>query len=87
MTASVPGKVRCTYIDCPQAFNSIREMKSHKDNFPEHHYCKRCDEDFHNEESFMIHKLKSTKHVTCPICGMEFNSEGGRDAHIRQASI
>ncbi|PLN79119.1 hypothetical protein BDW42DRAFT_195406 [Aspergillus taichungensis] len=87
MTASAPGKVRCTYIDCPQAFNSIREMKIHKDDFPEHHYCKRCDEDFHNEESFMIHKLKSTKHVTCPVCGMEFNSEGGRDGHIRQATI
>jgi hypothetical protein len=35
----------------------------------------------------LVHKIKSKEHIVCPICGIEYRSEGGRDAHIRQASI
>lgn len=59
-------------------------MKKHKSRAPEHDYCKKCDEDFSDEESHLIHKIRSTKHVACPMCGEDFKSEGGRDAHIRQ---
>ncbi|KAF7596714.1 hypothetical protein BBP40_000142 [Aspergillus hancockii] len=79
-----PTKVRCTYPTCKLFFKSEEEMKKHKSSSEEHEYCTRCDEDCEDEERLLIHKIRSERHIICPICGIEFNSEGGRDAHIRQ---
>lgn len=84
---SFQRNVPCTFDDCPRRFSSVEEMKKHKDNEPEHEYCRRCDLDFEDEVRFLIHKIRDGKHIACPVCGIEFRSEGGRDGHIRQVSV
>ncbi|GLA15895.1 hypothetical protein AnigIFM62618_002452 [Aspergillus niger] len=75
-------RVPCTYKDCSGVFGSEWDMKRHKVN--EHDYCKRCDEDFQDDEYLLLHKIKSDKHIVCVVCGIDFRSEGGRDLHTRQ---
>ncbi|KAH8429479.1 putative C2H2 finger domain protein [Aspergillus melleus] len=84
MAPTTPSKVPCTFPGCSLIFDSPNEMIRHKILEPYHEYCKRCYEDFPDEERLLIHKMRSSKHIVCPICGSEYRSEGGRDAHIRQ---
>ncbi|PLB51193.1 putative C2H2 finger domain protein [Aspergillus steynii IBT 23096] len=84
MAPETPTKVPCTYSSCLQTFDSVMQMQRHKIIDINHEYCKTCDEDFDDEETFLIHRIKSDKHIVCPICGLNFRSEGGRDGHIRQ---
>ncbi|PYI02793.1 C2H2 finger domain protein [Aspergillus sclerotiicarbonarius CBS 121057] len=82
MPVTASSRVRCTFEDCRRHFESLPAMRQHK--LIEHDYCSRCDEDFKDEECFLLHKIRSDKHIVCAVCGREFRSEGGRDAHIRQ---
>ncbi|KAL3478690.1 hypothetical protein BJX99DRAFT_256340 [Aspergillus californicus] len=79
-----PFRIPCSYRSCKFEFKTINEMKRHKNTYPDHEYCPKCDEDYDTEEQLLIHMIKSDKHIVCPICGNEFRSEGGRDGHIRQ---
>lgn len=81
-----PTKVSCTVVGCKALFNSVKDMKKHKVISPDHDYCSKCDEDFEDEERFLLHKIKSDRHIACVVCGVEFRSEGGCNAHIQQVS-
>lgn len=35
----------CTYGECIKRFATLKEMKYHKINDPDHYYCKKCDLD------------------------------------------
>ncbi|KAL2864509.1 putative C2H2 finger domain protein [Aspergillus lucknowensis] len=78
-----PPKIHCTYPNCSSVFSTINEMNKHKRTDPEHEYCAKCDLDFETQEQLLIHMIKTKKHIVCPVCGIEYQSEGGRDAHIR----
>ncbi|KAJ0419019.1 hypothetical protein BJY00DRAFT_314470 [Aspergillus carlsbadensis] len=85
MTSRRPAeRVPCTFPECNFEFDSVAAMKCHKDQYPDHEYCRKCDLDFMSEEQMLIHKIKSKEHIVCPVCGIEYRSEGGRDTHIRQ---
>ncbi|PWY88917.1 hypothetical protein BO70DRAFT_359231 [Aspergillus heteromorphus CBS 117.55] len=78
---AAPTRVRCTIPKCRLYFASDVAMKKHK--VIEHEYCIRCDEDFEDDERYLIHRIQSEKHIVCPMCASEFRCEGGRDTHIR----
>jgi len=49
--------LKCTYSDCQKHFETVKDMKSHKKYTDEHDYCKPCDIDFKDWESFTQHKV------------------------------
>lgn len=92
----------CTYAGCQKRFDTIKEMKRHKVNEPEHNFCKKCDVDCDDWEALTQHKVdamtpwlegsmrhhkeESPNHIVCEWCGMDFKSFGGRKIHIAQVS-
>lgn len=81
-SAKLASKFPCTYPDCTLGFAKEKALKNHKEE--EHHYCRFCDEDFHDFDDLLYHKLESEVHICCCICGEDFRSEAGRDCHERQ---
>lgn len=97
-----PTKVKCTYNDCLQSFDTLKEMKAHKLSEPDHNYCKKCDVDCGDWDDFTQHKVnamapwlegsnkedrgENPKHIVCEFCGEDFKSFGGRKLHRKQVS-
>ena len=83
------GAVKCTYPSCTRAFRSVREMKNHKRNDPEHDYCNKCDVDCDSWDDFVEHKANANPkvHIACLHCGQDFKSIPGRNRHIAQVRI
>lgn len=93
-TGSLP-KIKCTYANCQKRFDTIKEMKRHKTNAPEHDYCKKCDVDCEDWDALVQHKVDAMapfldrrqepgatpKHIVCEFCGQNFESFGGRKLH------
>ena len=93
---------RCTYPECGLHFETIKEMKRHKVNEPNHNYCKKCDVDCADWEGLTQHKVNamqpflegrmrhntdaSPMHIACEFCGQDFKSFGGRELHRKQVS-
>ncbi|KAF1918524.1 hypothetical protein BDU57DRAFT_445196 [Ampelomyces quisqualis] len=77
-------KVKCTYDDCYDSFDTESAMKRHKKYSDEHDYCHKCDEDFPDFEAFAFHKiLRPDEHdKACRVCGDEFKSLSGMRRHI-----
>jgi hypothetical protein len=77
-------RVRCTYKDCYESFDTESAMKRHKKYDEEHDYCHKCDEDFDDYEAFVYHKIvKPDEHnLACRVCGDEFKSKEGLKRHI-----
>ncbi|GAB7357845.1 hypothetical protein MBLNU230_g0016t1 [Neophaeotheca triangularis] len=50
-------KFVCTYDECPKAFDTLKEMKQHKFNHPDHNYCKKCNMDFISWDELTQHKV------------------------------
>ncbi|KAK3074606.1 hypothetical protein LTR53_002817 [Teratosphaeriaceae sp. CCFEE 6253] len=89
--------IPCTYSECEEHFETVKEMKWHKKNSLEHDYCKKCDVDCVDWEELTQHKVTIMdeyyrtrhdqprgvlpKHITCEFCGEDFGSFGGRRAH------
>ena len=90
-------KVKCTYGDCMMHFPTEKEMKRHKRDSPDHHYCKKCDVDCESWEALTKHKVdamwpwldgrmkgnkdEQPQHIVCEFCGADFKSFGGRKRH------
>ena len=88
-------KVECTYGNCSKRFNTVKEMKRHKLDEPEHNYCKKCDVDCECWEDLTLHKVEAMLpwlsgkantdeapiHIVCEFCGEDFKSFGGRKRH------
>jgi hypothetical protein len=81
---SAQDRIKCTYEDCYERFDTEKHMKSHKKHSDEHYYCHKCDEDFDDFEAFAFHKiLVPDKHnKACRVCGDEFKSDSGLKRHI-----
>jgi hypothetical protein len=81
-------RVRCTYKDCYESFDTESAMKRHKKYDDEHDYCHKCDEDFDDYEAFAYHKIvKPDEHnLACRVCGDEFKSKEGLKRHIELVS-
>ncbi len=77
----------CTFPECNASFATQGQLKRHKKSTPEHDYCGICDEDFEDDQAFLIHKIESTKHIVCPMCSKDFRSEEGQQLHIKQVSV
>ncbi|KAF2029242.1 hypothetical protein EK21DRAFT_113137 [Setomelanomma holmii] len=77
-------RIKCTYKDCFESFDTEKAMKSHKKYSDEHDYCHRCDEDYEDHDSYAFHKItKPEIHgKACRVCGEEFKSESGLKRHI-----
>lgn len=43
----------CTYPKCIMRFATLKEMKLHKKEDPNHYYCKRCDVDCENHDALI----------------------------------
>jgi hypothetical protein len=82
-------RVKCTYEDCFQSFDTERIMKQHKRHSDEHDYCHKCDEDFEDVEAYTWHKImRPLEHdKACRICGEELKSESGLKRHIETVSV
>ncbi|KAK5118931.1 hypothetical protein LTR62_000142 [Meristemomyces frigidus] len=90
-------KVKCTYSDCQEMFPDQKAMRRHKKYNDEHDYCKPCDIDFQDFETFTQHKVTMMdefqrnrkhvandarpKHIVCEFCGEDFETFGGRRLH------
>jgi hypothetical protein len=76
-------RVKCTYADCYESFDSEAAMKSHKKHSDEHDYCHKCDLDFSDFAAFAFHKLmRPIEHnKACRVCGDEFKSISGLKRH------
>ncbi|KAL9016579.1 MAG: hypothetical protein Q9185_006081 [Variospora sp. 1 TL-2023] len=83
VSAAEASNFPCPYNGCKEGFRLLRDLRKHK--LVEHDYCKVCDEDFDDYDSFHKHKIMSERHITCAVCSMDFKSEAGRDRHYLQA--
>ena len=72
----------CTYEKCTRGFMTKKAFNRHKEE--EHDYCRVCDEDYEDGDKLFEHKMSSRNHICCGVCGQDFQSEGGRDKHVRQ---
>jgi hypothetical protein len=81
-------RVKCTYADCYESFDSEAAMKNHKKYSEEHDYCHKCDLDFDDFNAFAFHKLtRPTEHnKACRVCGDEFKSTSGLRRHTELVS-
>ncbi|KYG41345.1 hypothetical protein M433DRAFT_8022 [Acidomyces richmondensis BFW] len=59
-----PGKevgelppIECTKADCHQRFHTVKDMKRHKVNDPDHFYCKKCNVDCKDWVALTQHKV------------------------------
>ena len=77
--------VECSYADCGETFDSVREMQRHKRTTAEHDYCARCDLDLGSWDELVAHKAspRSRVHISCLFCGQDFKSESGRKRHVQ----
>ena len=79
---------QCNTLGFYAAFDTEKELITHKIRSADHWYCKKCNEDCETEEEMLIHKIETpTRHICCPICGMDFKSSGGRDGHITRVCM
>ena len=76
------SKFPCTYEKCTRGFMNKKDLNRHKEE--EHDYCRVCKEDYEDGDKMFEHKMSSMNHICCGVCGQDFNSEGGRDKHVRQ---
>ena len=76
------GEFQCT--QCPETFASKREVMRHKENEPDHEYCKLHDMDFESWEDHGIHRVNTREHKTCEHCYADFGSRDGLGLHIAQ---
>ena len=76
------SKFPCTYEKCTRGFMNKTALNRHKEK--EHDYCRVCKEDYEDGDKLFEHKMSSMNHICCGVCGQDFNSEGGRDKHVRQ---
>ena len=76
------SKFPCTYEKCTRGFMNKTAFNRHKEK--EHDYCRVCEEDYEDGDKLFEHKMSSMNHICCGVCGQDFNSEGGRDKHVRQ---
>jgi hypothetical protein len=75
----------CTFADCSRVFKSLGLLKQHKaSDDAGHDYCKICDLDFVDDDALHMHKIGSERHICCEVCSEDFESESGRDRHMRQ---
>lgn len=44
----------CTYPNCIRRFATLKEMKYHKVDDPDHYYCKKCDVDCEDWEDLTL---------------------------------
>lgn len=78
----------CTFEGCDKIFKTKALLIKHKVADEEgHDYCRVCDLDFKDDDSFHNHKVSSEAHICCPVCSEDFKSEGGRDRHFTQVNI
>nr|POF14090.1 hypothetical protein CFP56_03114 [Quercus suber] len=49
--------VKCTYPQCHQHFATEKDMKKHKQDNPEHSYCRKCNMDCEDWEALLQHKI------------------------------
>ncbi|KAH8724085.1 hypothetical protein GQ44DRAFT_683881 [Phaeosphaeriaceae sp. PMI808] len=77
-------RIKCTYDNCFELFDTVVVMKNHKRYSDEHDYCHKCDEDFADYEAYAFHKVsRPDKHnKACRVCGDEFKSLSGLNRHI-----
>jgi hypothetical protein len=82
-------RVKCTYKDCYESFDSVEVMKKHKKHSDEHDYCYKCDLDCVDFTSFALHKIiKPDKHnYACRVCGDEFKSKSGYARHTELVRV
>lgn len=79
---------KCSFPDCNRSFKTLGHLKQHKaSDDAGHDYCRICDMDFNDDDAFHLHKLGSEKHICCEICSEDFESESGRDRHMRQVKV
>ena len=76
------SKFPCTYEKCTRGFMNNTALNRHKEK--EHDYCRVCKEDYEDGDKLFEHKMSSMNHICCGVCGQDFQSEGGRDKHVRQ---
>jgi hypothetical protein len=78
------GRIKCTYDDCYETFDSEKAMKGHKKYSDEHDYCHKCDEDFEDFDGYAFHKILRPKEhgKACRVCGDEFKSLSGMRRHM-----
>lgn len=75
----------CSFPDCNRVFKSLGHLKQHKaSDDAGHDYCKICDMDFKDDDALHLHKIGSERHICCEVCSEDFESESGRDRHMRQ---
>lgn len=78
----------CSFPDCKRAFKTLGLLKQHKASDDSgHDYCKICDMDFKDDDALHLHKIGSEKHICCEVCSEDFESESGRDRHMRQVKM
>lgn len=78
----------CSFPECKRAFKSLGQLKQHKaSDDAGHDYCKICDMDFDDDDALHLHKIGSEKHICCEVCSEDFESESGRDRHMRQVYV
>ena len=94
--------VQCTFAGCTKYFETEKLMRRHKEEDPDHHYCKKCKLDFEDWEALKTHKVlemipwlegrkghnehESPKHIVCEFCSEDFKSFKGREIHRENVS-
>lgn len=58
---------QCTYPKCIRRFATLKEMKYHKVDDPDHYYCKKCDVDCEDWDA-----LIQVSKMTAPFCWQFF---------------
>lgn len=56
--AKLGEKIKCTYANCYQRFDTAKEMKRHKKYGDEHDYCHLCDQDFEDWDEWAAHNAQ-----------------------------
>ncbi|KPI38527.1 uncharacterized protein AB675_4291 [Cyphellophora attinorum] len=77
-----PDVFKCTFENCDKVFENAKDLRRHKVNDINHHYCKKCDLDFASDTQHIIHRIATpSKHITCPLCATDFKVRAGLDRH------
>lgn len=85
-------RVKCTYEDCYESFDTEKEMRRHKKRATEdgiHDYCHKCDIDCGNLKAFVLHKITKPKEhrKACRVCGEEFETVSGLKRHTERVRV
>jgi hypothetical protein len=51
-------KIKCTFDDCHELFDCVQDLKRHKKYSMQHDYCRVCDEDFPDWDSYSSHNAQ-----------------------------